>query len=201
MAYLQLAEDNPYTRLAEDSTMGNYLFIPAGTLGMETDTYVRSDFFDSLPDNEFNATMTILAPYQNTGMNDGLVTDAVGAIPVFGGVAKFGANLIGKIAKNRKDKQQAGVPIKPIFKGKPGGLIDKIKGAVSKNKTKPDKTDELTKDFPIIELDGTIGGSQFNVGLNPTEEPTFFKKYKTPLLIGGGLLVAFGAYKLIKKKK
>lgn len=198
MAYLQLAEDNPYNRLAESNPMTNYLFIPAGQLGMQEDTYVRSDFFDSLPDAEFTATMSILAPFQNTGMNEGLVADAVGAIPVFGGAAKFGVNLVSKIAQNRKAKQQAGQPVAPIFKGKAGSLIEKIKGAVNKNKTKPDPTDEITKTMPI-EFDATVGGLNINAGLN--QEPTFFKKYKTPLLIAGGLVGAFAVYKLVKKKK
>lgn len=188
MAYLQLAEENPYNRLAETNPMINYLFIPAGQLGMIEDTYVRSDFFDSLPDDEFNATMTILAPYQNVGMS------------AIGMAVTTGIKLISNIAKNRKDKKDAGVPIKPIFKGKEGGLIDKIKTAVSKNKTKPDPTDEQTKnlDLPNIQLDGSINGTELQIGLNP---PTFFTKYKTPLLIAGGLVGAFAIYKLVKKKK
>lgn len=198
MAYLQLAEENPYTRLAETNPMTNYLFIPAGTLGMTEDTYVRSDFFDSLPDDEFNATMSIIAPFQNKGMNDGLVSDAIGAIPLFGGPAKFGIDLVTKIANKRKAKQQAGLPVTPLFKGKEGGLIEKIKGAVNKNKTKPDTTDQLTKNLPNIQLDGSIDGTQLNIGLKP---PTFFSKYKTPLLIAGGLVSAFVVYKLVKKKK
>lgn len=203
MAYLQLAEDNPYNRLAETNPMTNYLFIPAGTLGMIEDTYVRSDFFDSLPDDEFNATMSILAPFQNKGMSAGLVSDAVGAIPVFGGAAKFGINLVTKIAGNRKAKQQAGQPVAPIFKGKEGGLIDKIKKAVNKNKTKPDATDQQTKslDLPAIDLQGTVGGTNVAIGYDPAgTTPSFFTKYKTPLLIAGGLLGAFGIYKLVKKK-
>jgi hypothetical protein len=191
MAYLQLAE-NPYTALAETNPMANYLFIPAGQLGMSADTYVRSDFFDSLPDDEFNATMTILAPYQNVGMS------AVGM------VVSSGIKLISSIAKNRKAKKDAGIPVTPIFKGKPGGLIDKIKGAVKQNKTKPDPTDELTKEteeptktLPNIQLDGSINGTELQIGLNP---PTFFTKYKTPLLIAGGLVGAFAIYKLTTKK-
>jgi len=184
MAYLQLAEDNPYTALAESNPMNNYLFIPAGQLGMNEDTYVRSDFFDSLPDDEFMATMSILAPYQNTGMS--AVGTAVG----------LASKLISNIAKNRKDKKEAGT-LKPIFKGKEGGLIDKIKKAVEKNKTKPDPTDQVTKDLPNIQLDGSIDGTQLQIGLNP---PTFFSKYKTPLLIAGGLVGAFAIYKLVKKK-
>jgi hypothetical protein len=31
-------------------------------------------------------------------------------------------------------------------------------------------------------------------------EETFFKKYKTPMLIGGGLILAFTIYKLSKRK-
>ena len=64
MALLQLAE-SPYNMLAENemylaetgSVVENYLFIPAGLFGMDQDTYVRSDFFDSLSDTEFNAVI------------------------------------------------------------------------------------------------------------------------------------------------
>jgi hypothetical protein len=188
MAYLQLAEDNPYTALAESNPMNNYLFIPAGQLGMNEDTYVRSDFFDSLPDDEFMATMSILAPYQNTGMS------AVGT------AVTLGAKLISNIAKNRKAKKEAGT-LKPIFKGKEGGLIDKIKKAVEKNKTKPDPTDQVTKDLPAIDLQGTVGSTNVAIGFDPNAEPSFFAKYKTPLLIGGGLIGAFAIYKLVIKKK
>lgn len=201
MAYLQLAEENPYNRLAESNPMTNYLFVPAGTLGMTEDTYLRSDFFDSLPDDEFNATMSIIAPFQNKGMNEGLVTDAIGAIPLFGGSAKFGINLVTKIAEKRKAKQQAGVPVKPLFKGKEGGLIEKIKNAVSKNKTTPDKVDQITKELPAIDLTGSVGGTNVSIGYDPNAQPTFFTKYKTPLLIAGGLVSAFVVYKLVKKKK
>jgi hypothetical protein len=186
MPYLQLAEENPYNMIAETNPMSNYLFIPAGQLGMVEDTYVRTDFFDSLPDPEFNATMTILAPYQNVGMS--AIGTAVG----------LASKLITNIAKNRKDKKEAGT-LKPIFKGKEGGLIDKIKKAVEKNKTKPDPTDQQTKslDLPNIQLDGSINGAELQIGLNP---PTFFSKYKTPLLIAGGLVGAFAIYKLATKK-
>jgi hypothetical protein len=187
MAYLQLAENNPYTALAENNPMTNYLFVPAGVLGMLEDTYLRSDFFDSLPNDEFSATMSILAPYQNTGMS--AIGTAVG----------LGSKLIQKIAQNRKDKKEAGIEVKPIFKGKEGGLIDKIKKAIEKNKTKPDATDQQTKslDLPNIQLDGSINGAELQIGLNP---PTFFTKYKTPLLIAGGLVGAFAIYKLATKK-
>jgi hypothetical protein len=189
MAYLQLAEDNPYTALAESNPMNNYLFIPAGQLGMNEDTYVRSDFFDSLPDDEFRATMSILAPYQNTGMS--AVGTAVG----------LASKLISNISKNRQAKKDAGVPVKPLFKGKEGGLIDKIKKAVEKNKTKPDSTDQALKDLPAIDLQGTVGSTNVAIGFDPNAEPSFFAKYKTPLLIGGGLIGAFAIYKLVIKKK
>ena len=79
--------------IAETNPMSNYLFIPAGQLGMVEDTYVRTDFFDSLPDAEFNATMTILAPYQNVGMS--AIGTAVG----------LASKLITNISKNRSFKR------------------------------------------------------------------------------------------------
>ena len=137
MALLQLAE-SPYNMLAENemylaetgSVVENYLFIPAGLFGMDQDTYVRSDFFDSLSDTEFNAVISALAPYQPQGLS------AIGAI--IGAATAAGQKLapaIKKAIEGRKEKVAAGTA-KPIFK--PGGalsnLANKIKAGVNKLK-------------------------------------------------------------------
>ena len=186
MALLQLAEGN---YLAEDNNpMKDYIFIPAGMLGVTEDTYVRQDFFDGLDDKEYEAVISSLAPFQNTGLS------AVGLIA--GSVVKSVVPIAKKLIAKRQERVASG-KANPILKGKSGSLIAKVKGAVEKI-TK--KTEDQTKDLPI-DISGNVGGTSFDLttGQPPAEE-SFFTKYKTPLLIAGGLVVAFIGYKAIKKK-
>jgi hypothetical protein len=203
MALLQLAE-SPYNMLAENEmylaetgpVADNYLFIPAGLFGMDQDTYVRSDFFDSLSDTEFDAVIGTLAPYQPQGLS------AVGA--VVGGAQLIGKAVMPAIKKaieKRQEKQAAGT-VKPIFK--PGGnlanLAGKVKAGVEKLKNvSADKAkDVIEKTTPVsgtIEVGGT--SLDFSSG-QPTNVP-FFTKYKTPLLIGGAAVAGLVLYKVFKK--
>lgn len=203
MALLQLAE-SPYNMLAENemylaetgTVSDNYLFIPAGMFGMNEDTYVRSDFFDSLSDVEFNAVIEALAPFQPQGLS------AVGA--VVAGAVKVGsmaAPAIKNAIENRQEKKAAGT-VKPIFK--PGGalsnLAGKVKAGVTKLKNVPTEKvlDVIEKTKPVsgsVEIGGT--SLDFSTG-QPAAVP-FFTKYKTPLLIGGAALAGLALFKLIKK--
>jgi len=204
MALLQLAE-SPYNMLAENEmylaetgpVADNYLFIPAGLFGMDQDTYVRSDFFDSLSDTEFDAVIGTLAPYQPQGLS------AVGA--VVGGAQLIGKAVMPAIKKaieKRQEKQAAGT-VKPIFK--PGGnlanLAGKVKAGVEKLKNvSADKAkDVIEKTTPVsgtIEVGGT--SLDFSSG-QPTNVP-FFTKYKTPLLIGGAAVAGLVLFSVLKKK-
>ena len=205
MALLQLAE-SPYNMLAENemylqetgSVVENYLFIPAGLFGMDQDTYVRSDFFDSLSDTEFNAVISALAPYQPQGLS------AVGAIVTAATVA--GQKLapgIKKAIAGRKAKVAAGTA-KPIFK--PGGalsnLANKVKAGVNKLKDVPTtKQDEVIEKTLPITGSVDIGGTQldFSTGSQNLTPTNFFTKYKTPLLIGGVAVAGLLLYKNLKK--
>jgi hypothetical protein len=62
MAYLQLAENhmNNYNMLAEGSVLNNYLTIPPDFMGNSETKYLRLDFFDDLPDEEFALAMAEL---------------------------------------------------------------------------------------------------------------------------------------------
>ena len=192
MALLQLAESG-YNHLAENMYLQespiseNYIFIPAGMFGMDQDTYVRYDFFESLGNEEFDAAMVTLAPYQPQGLS------AVGAA-VTAAVA-VGKNLAPAIKKAYDKKQQAIATgtAKPLFK--PGGplsnLASKIKGGVDKLKNVPaEKVGEvIAKTTPVTgSLD--IGGTTVDFSTGQPENESFFTKYKKPLLIGGGILVA-----------
>jgi hypothetical protein len=205
MALLQLAE-SPYNMLAENemylaetgSVVENYLFIPAGLFGMDQDTYVRSDFFDSLSDQEFNAVISALAPYQPQGLS------AVGAIITAATAA--GQKLapgIKKAIAGRKAKVASGTA-KPIFK--PGGalsnLANKVKAGVNKLKDVPTtKQDEVIEKTTPITGSVDIGGTQldFSTGSQNLTPTNFFTKYKTPLLIGGVAVAGLLLYKNLKK--
>lgn len=194
MALLQLAEGMNY--LAEDTNpMKDYIFIPAGMFGVTEDTYLRQDFFDGLDNKEFEAVITSLAPFQNTGISAGAVEFAVGLLPG-GAVASKGLAVVKGLIANRKNRQEGG-KANPILKGKSGSLIGKIKGAVDKIKGKGDQT----KSLPAVDVSGSVGGTTFDLttGQQPASE-SFFTKYKTPLLVVGGLAVAFLGYKVITKK-
>lgn len=204
MALLQLAE-SPYNMLAENemyleetgSVAENYLFIPAGLFGMDQDTYVRSDFFDSLSDTEFNAVISALAPYQPQGLS------AIGAI--IGGATAAGKRLapgIKKAIASRKEKKAAGTA-KPIFK--PGGalsnLANKVKAGVNKLKDVPTtKQDEVIEKTTPITGSVDIGGTQldFSTGSQNLTPTNFFTKYKTPLLVGGAAVAGLLLYKNLK---
>jgi hypothetical protein len=202
MALLQLAESGLYLAenemyLAEAGPVSeNYLFIPAGMFGMTEDTYVRSDFFDSLSDTEFEVVMSNLAPYQPQGLSQ------IGAIATAAKIAgKALSPAIQKAFDKRMEKVQAGT-VKPIFK--PGGnlanLADKVKAGVAKLKNVP-----ATKAAEVIEKTTPVSGSvevggttiDFSTG-QPTAVP-FFTKYKTPLLIGGAAIAGLVLFKMFKK--
>jgi hypothetical protein len=209
--YLQLAEgenNGNYAALAESaSVLENYVFVPAGFLPeFDKDTYVRADYFNKFDPTTAEALINALMSQQTVGLS----VIGVGAIAV------GGLKLAKGIIEKRKANVAAGTA-KPIFgaggifKGKPGGIIDKIKGGVmSKIENAAAAAPEMqTKSVKLPEqpVGGSVQlpGGQFQVGFNPTEQqqeqPSFFSKYKTPLLIGAGVLAVGGIYLATRKKK
>lgn len=191
MAYLQLAENmGNYNMLAEGSVLNNYLTIPPGFMNNEDTKYVRVDFFDDLPEEQFALTMAKLAPYQPVTLlsakGDGLIkaaSFAAGFIPGVGPVVskvveKAGPMAVGLIGKKNARK-----------KAKADGKSDLKKTAVP---------------LPDIDANVSVGGKDFAIqyatGLDTPKE-NFLKKYKTPLIIGGAVVALVGGYLLLKKKK
>jgi len=203
MALLQLAE-SPYNMLAENEmylaesgpVAENYLFIPAGLFGMDQDTYVRADFFDSLSDTEFDAVISALAPYQPQGLS------AVGAAVTAAQFAgKAVAPAIKKAIEKRQEKVAAGT-VKPIFK--PGGalsnLAGKVKAGVQKLTNVPvDKTKDLIEKTTPVSGSIEVGGTSLDFSTGQPAAVPFFTKYKTPLLIGGAAVAGLVLYKVFKK--
>jgi len=200
--FLQLAEgtnDGNYSALAETGgVMDAYVFIPAGFLPeFDKDTYVRADYFDKYDPVTAEALLNALISQQTVGLS------------VVGVAAVAGAGI--KLAKGIIEKRKAAVAAgtaKPLFgaggilKGKPGGLFDKLKGAI----TAPGM-ETKSINLPEQPIGGSVQlpGGQFQAGFTPNAmgipEPTFLQKYKTPLLIGGAVLVAGGIFLAMRKKK
>lgn len=208
--YLELAEgenDGNYAALAQGGgVMDAYVFIPAGFLPeFDKDTYVRADYFNKFDPTTAEALLNALASTQTVGLS------AIGIGAAFGGF-KLAKNLIAK----RKAAVAAGTK-KPIFG--PGGVLQSIKDKIGKGGGISPAVDpnaaaaeaaaaaaaaQAQKDFGI-NVQGQVNGQQFGVNYDPAaaqnQNQSFFQKNKTPLLIGGAVLLAGGIYLATRKKK
>jgi len=218
MGYLQLAENNDYlqddsdylqedgdySQLADNSAsqvMANYIFIPGGLLpNTPEDKYVRLDFFDDLPEAEFLAIMQKLLPYQKNTLSDSVVSNLVGMVPGIGGTLKGVTNIVGGLFKGRKARKEAKKQKKAEqttkLKTTVDSLIVKAKEQKALNSELPTKSMEI----PPFDISTTIAGQDYSVSTAPDKQ-SFFKKYKTPLLIGGGVLLLGGIYLVTRKKR
>jgi hypothetical protein len=201
MALLQLAENSMYLAenemyLAQAGPVGeNYLFIPAGMFGQDQDTYVRSDFFDSLSDTEFAAVIQALAPYQPQGLS------ALGIVTAATTLGKVAAPAVKKAIANRAAKVASG-EVKPIFK--PGGPLEalkgKVKAGIDKLKNVPaDKAGEVIEKTTPVSGSVEVGGTTIDFSTGQPAAPNFFQQYKTPLLIGGAAIAGLVLYKVFNK--
>jgi hypothetical protein len=195
--YLQLAEgenNGNYGALAEaGGIMDNYVFIPAGFLPeFDKDTYVRADYFNKFDPTTAEALINALISQQTVGLS------AIGIAAVASTGLKFAKNIIEK----RKEKVAAGTA-KPLFK--PGGVLDKIKTKIQTKNAPANQEKKITLPTEDTGLTIETGKGSFDVGFKPKpeqeEQPSFFAKYKTPLLIGAGVLAVGGIYLATRKKK
>ena len=220
MGYLQLAEngdylqddsdylqeDGDYSQLADNSAsqvMANYIFIPGGLLpNTPTDKYVRLDFFDDLPEAEFLAIMQKLLPYQKNTLSDSVVSNLVGMVPGIGGTLKGVTIIVGGLFKGRKARKEAKAKKKEQQTTKIKTSVDNL--IKKEQETKAQNTELPTTrsmELPPFDISTTIAGQDFQVSTQPDQKAeNFFKRYRTPLLIGGGIL-ALGTIYLITKKK
>ena len=210
--YLELAEgenNGNYTALAQGGgVMDAYVFIPAGFLPeFDKDTYVRADYFNKFDPITAEALINALASQQTVGLS------VIGIAAAATGGLKFAKNLIEK----RKAAVAAGTK-KPLFG--PGGVLQSIKDKVGKGGTMAPAVDpnaaaaeaaaaaaaaaQAQKDFGI-NVQGQVNGQQFGVNYDPAaaqnQNQSFFAKNKTPLLIGGAVLLAGGIFLATRKKK
>ena len=158
--FLQLAEgenNGNYQALAEANPLDNYVFIPAGFLPeFSTDTYVRADYFASNYDpTTANALINSLASRQT--MSEGAIESALNFIPGAGPIASKGLALAKNLIAKRQEKVASG-QAKPI--GKPGGLLDKLKGTFQTAKTKG-------ANIPPIDINANVGGTTAGITFTP----------------------------------
>ena len=187
MAFLQLADN--YSMLAQNRSE-NYIFIPAGYAGATKDMNVREDYFDNLTDAEYMAMIRELAPFQSQGLS------AVGIAAVGAGAFNVAKNLIAR----RKARVAAGTA-KPLFK--PGGLISRIGEKIKAKQAGAGDLQTVTNqnNLPVDTRGGGSGSFEFNIDDQTEPAQTFFQKYKMPILIGGGLIVAGGIFLATRKKR
>lgn len=171
MSYLQLAENDPYSYLAEpESAMDMYVFVPQGYRGATKDLYIREDMLDSLPKAAYSQMMYELEPYQPQGLS-GKRGDARRAA-----------------RDARKDKRAAARETRSQRRSDMfGKLTDTASGLLQKF------TGGGGSDVPTKGFEGSI---EFGA---PQEESTL-SKFKIPLIIGGVALAGFMVYKFTKKK-
>jgi hypothetical protein len=203
MAYLQLAENNgSYNMLAEGSVLNNYLTIPPNFMGNAETKYVRLDYFDNLPEEQYALTMAKLAPYQPVTLlsakGEGLIkvaSFASGFIPGVGpivskAVEQAGPMAVGLIGKRRERKK---------------AKRDAKKGATDETKSEDLELKKSAVSLPDIDAQVNVGGQDFALNYtNPANAKAntsnFFTKYKTPLLIGGGVVALIAGYMILKPK-
>jgi hypothetical protein len=117
-------------------------------------------------------------------------------------IATKGLQVAKNLIDKRKEKVAAGTA-KPLFK--PGGVFDKLKTKIKGGAMdQKDANAMQQKNLPNIDINAAVDGQNYGLTFQPKpeeKEPTFFAKYKTPLLIGGGLLAVGAIYMLTKKKK
>jgi len=187
--YLQLAERDPYSYLAE-SGKELYIFVPQGFKGAQSDMYIREDTLDNLSNADYQQLMFELEPYQNRGMSgkadrqqrrDARATKKASK----GGGARREARQT-RVATRQQakvDKQTA------KGTGKGAGFLDKIIGGAT----------SIFGKEPALDVSYSGDGTAIDVSTG--SEPSFMDKYKVPLIIGGVVLVAGGIYLATKKKK
>jgi hypothetical protein len=182
MSYLQLAENDPYSHLAQDipvSAREMYVYIPQGYRGASKDMYIREDLLDTMPQSAYNKLMYELEPYQNTGLSAGR-----------------GAERRADRKAKRDARKDARMEARDVRSQRRADIFGKL----------TDTAGNLVKGiFGGSETDATAGATRtpegFNLDVSVGQEQSFLSKYKVPLIIGGVAVGGFLLYKTMNKKK
>ena len=101
--------------------------------------------------------------------------------------------LSGKRGDARREARQKRIETRAAARAQGGGFLDKI-GNIATNVIGGLKGGS-------VQVETDQGQAGLNWGAPPPEEPTFFEKYKVPLIIGGVALIGGGIYLATRKKK
>jgi hypothetical protein len=183
--YLQLAEGG------DDSTESNpYIFVPAGLYGMPKSVYIREDYFDYLPNIEFNEMMRQLAPYQpevQQGMSErGFLHDRASR--------KARREEKKKLKNEKKAAKNELIKARAVAKteGRGGDVLKSVVSGLSNIFGKGDSSGTTDVAPPPSPPGGGGGGG------DDDDEPTPF--YKNPWVIGGAALLTGGIIYAVTRK-
>jgi hypothetical protein len=179
MSYLQLAENDPFTSLAQNiptEASEMYVFVPQGYRGSTKDLYIREDLLDAMPQQAFSQMMYELEPYQNTGLS-GKGAERRDAR------RQAREDRKGKRAEARETRSTRRADMFSNLLNKGGEIVSSLTGRGS--------VDDTTGRSPIT-------GS---IDFGTPQEESFLSKYKVPLIIGAVGVIGFVAYKSMNKKR
>ena len=164
-----------FLQLAENEMTENYTPIETnqGTI------YMRSDLLNE------NGTM-LAAQGKGLKIASNIIGKVGPNIPIPGAAkaSQVASKILGKASAIQA---KSGIDTSAIGKG----IGAKLKGALAKFKAKGAAPEQIA-------IPETIAAK---TAAEETPAPTFFQKYKTPILIGGGLLIAGTAVYLLTRKK
>jgi hypothetical protein len=195
MAYLELAEGyggvtryqgmNGFTRyMAENNPTELYVFVPDDPTG-ETGQWVREDYFDNLPDGEWEMVMDALADFQPDQMSG-----------IFSNIRENIQERRERRAERKDAKQEAKMQrienrSQGIFGGKlknlVGSLIPDVGGAQAG--MMPQQGMPMTRD------------PQFSFDFQAGQQQSFFDRNKAWIIPVGAGVVIGGIYLATRKKK
>jgi hypothetical protein len=192
MGYLQLAENDPYSHLAEvgPDAMKFYVYIPEGYRGATKDMYIREDVLDDLPAATYAQIMSELAPYQNTGLSASKEERAAQRAERKAGREER-KNTRATAGKTRQEARTERQRLRSEAKGKGSGAFAGILGSI---------TGAATDIFGKGNVDVNAGGGDFSVDYSSQPEETFFSRYKIPIILGSVAVIGGGIYLLTRKK-
>tara|TARA_R100000664_G_C2737853_1_gene126924 strand:- start:9 stop:641 length:633 start_codon:yes stop_codon:yes gene_type:complete len=210
MSYLQLA-DNGTT----EKVMDNYIFVPAGFDGAMQDSYVREDVFDDLEPQAFAEMMLALEPYQSEMLSGYFDKESIAArrkarAERRAARRKARAERV-KARRDRRDKRTAARREYRLKRQKAridsggglGNIVNQITGTARSIFGRGGGNVQAmpqTGNFPAQQTRG--GGVEFDasIGYGKDDEESFFKKYQTPLIVGGVAVAGLVTYLALKKK-
>lgn len=181
MAYLQLAENsNGFNRYLAESPEEFYIFVPNDATG-ESGIWVREDYFDDLPESEWERVMSELADYQPEMMN--------------GIFSRIRENIAERRERRAERKDARQTSRMERIEGRSGGLFGgKLKGFIGS--LIPGAGQQMQPGAMDMQP-----GQTRDLSIQWQDQPqSWAQRNKIPLIIGG-VAVAGGIIYLATRKK